>query len=100
MSAVYRKPDQYIHPYYFAESEDDINYVTKRTGLWLKGVPPLEYEIKLEDPMNKAKRWQNGKKINWTEGSHGSIIRSKTFPGIAAAMAKQWGDYLRKEVKE
>ena len=38
MSTAYRKPDQIINPYQFAESEQDgENYVTKRTCLWLKG---------------------------------------------------------------
>lgn len=92
MSACYRKPDQYIHPYYFAESVDDNeNYATKKTGLWLKGVNPLEYNCQLPNPMDNAKRWGNGKKINWTEGNHGGKNRSKTFPGIAKAMADQWG---------
>ena len=92
MSACYRQPDQYIHPYYFAESVDDAdNYATKKTGLWLKNLAPLEYTNDLPNPMDNAKRWKNGKKINWTEGNHGSVNRSKTFPGIANAMAEQWG---------
>ena len=42
MTAAYRKPDQIIHPYMFAEGEDDTeNYVTKATCLWLKGLEPL-----------------------------------------------------------
>lgn len=42
MSRYWRKPDQYIHPWMFAESVLDVeNYVTKRTGLWLKNLPPL-----------------------------------------------------------
>ena len=92
MSACYRKPDQYIHPYYFAYGIDDKdNYMTKKTGLWLKGLSPLKYECIIPNPMDNAKRWGNGKKINWTEGSHGGKTRSKTFPGIAKAMAEQWG---------
>lgn len=92
MSACYRQPDQYIHPYYFAESENDRNnYFTKKTGLWLKGLPLLNYKELLSNPMDKAERWGNGKKKNWTESSHGQKNRSKTFPGIAKAMAEQWG---------
>ena len=99
MSACYRKPDQYIHPYYFAKSEaDTINYVTKKTGLWLKGLPCLSYNCKLPNPMENAEIWKNGKKKNWTESNHGSVIRSKTFPGIAEAMATQWSDFILKEL--
>lgn len=92
MSACYRQPDQYVHPYYFAKSVDDTeNYATKKTGFGLKGVPPLQWDCTLPNPMDNAKKWNNGKKINWTEGNHGSKDRSKTFPGIAKAMAEQWG---------
>lgn len=96
MSACYRQPDQTIQPYYFAESVNDkANYATKRTGLWLKGLPPLRpISESLPNPMETAERWGNGKKKNWTEASHGGKARSKTFPGIARAMADQWGDYI------
>lgn len=92
MNTCFRKPDQTVHPYYFAESVDDLeNYATKKTGLWLKGLPELEYDCSLPNPMDNAPRWKNGKKKNWTENSHGQRTRSKTFPGIAKAMAEQWG---------
>lgn len=45
MNTAYRKPDQIIEPYFFAENETDTeNYVTKRTCLWLKGLPILEHK--------------------------------------------------------
>lgn len=95
MNTCFRKPDQSIHPYYFADSIDDAeNYATKKTGLWLKGLEPLKYEIKLPNPMDNAESWGTGKKKNWTEANHGSSRRSKTFPGIARAMAEQWGGIL------
>ena len=91
MSACYRQPDQNIHPYYFATSVDDIeNYATKKTGLWLKGLEPLKYECTLPNPMDNAERWKNGKKKNRTEANHGGKNRSKTFTGVAKAMAEQW----------
>ena len=69
MSKWYKKPTQLIHPYMFAESENDKeNYVTKRTCLWLKGVKPLETND-LEKPDN-AKifgRWSNGKPKVWED---------------------------------
>lgn len=92
MNTCFRKPDQTIHPYYFAENEEDKdNYATKKTGLWLKGLPALTYNCDLPNPMDNAPTWGNGKKKNWTESSHGQTYRSKTFPGIAKAMAEQWG---------
>ena len=51
MSRLWRKPDQTIHPYYFAESEEDTeNYVQKRTCLWLKGLPELRKSADLPVP--------------------------------------------------
>lgn len=102
MSKAYRKPDQIIHPYFFAESEDDEdNYFQKRTCLWLKNVKPLKRINSLPAPSPlyfcdgpKCK----GKAIGWCEGIKGTTggqagrakARSKTFPGIARAMAEQW----------
>ena len=103
MNSAYRKADQIIHPYYFAESVDDAeNYHKKRTCLWLKGLPPLKRTSELPEPKpmyfcqgEKSK----GKAIGWCEGirniTGGQVerakARSKTFPGIAKAMAEQWG---------
>lgn len=95
MNSVYRKPDQIIEPYQFAESEDDKeNYVTKRTCLWLKGLKPLQGN-NLSKPDN-AKIFgshSGGRARCWTELVNGdrAKVRSKTFPGIARAMAEQWG---------
>lgn len=107
MNSSYRKADQIIQPYYFAGSvTDDENYHEKRTCLWLKGVPPLKRTSDLPKPPpmyicqgEKSK----GKKIGWCEGMRGckseerAKARSKTFPGIAKAMAEQWGDYILQE---
>ena len=76
MSSIYRKPDQYIQPWQFGHGE------TKKTGLWLKGLPLLK-------PSNIVKgREQRIHKLppspdRWK-------LRSTTFSGIAAAMADQW----------
>lgn len=96
MNTHYRKPDQIIHPYYFGDP------YSKRTCLWLKGIKPLIPSNMLPKPEPvyicqgpKSK----GKKITWAEGIRGTHggqkgrakARSKTFPGIARAMAQQWG---------
>lgn len=98
MSTVYRKPDQIIEPYQFAESEEDTeNYITKRTCLWLKGLNALKTNnLPKPDNAKLYGRWSNGKAGCWNEvqgQKNRATVRSKTFPGIAKAMAKQWGIY-------
>lgn len=93
---MYGKSDQIIHPYYFGDN------AKKRTCLWLKGLPKLEPTNILPEPEPVyicQGELCNGKKISWCEGIRGTSggqkgrakARSKTFPGIAKAMAEQWG---------
>ena len=98
MNTVYRKPDQIIEPYQFAKSEEDKeNYVTKKTCLWLKGLNALKTNnLPKPDNAKLYGRWSNGKAGCWNEvqgQKNRATVRSKTFPGIAKAMAKQWGIY-------
>jgi hypothetical protein len=97
MNTCYRQPDQIIHPYMFAESENDIeNYVTKSTCLWLKGLRLLDNNGLIKPDNHKIFGTRpNGRAFTWEEklcraGGAGKA-RSKTFPGIAKAMAEQWG---------
>lgn len=106
MNTAYRKADQIIHPYYFAADENDNeNYYTKRTCLWLKNLEPLERtsNLPVPPPMYICQgEKSNGKRIGWCEGMRNikggqaerAKARSKTFPGIAKAMAEQWGELL------
>lgn len=95
MSTAYRKPDQIIHPYYFAESENDENCERKSTCLWLKGLKSLQYEVKYKP---RVVEYKNGKGTDspWHVNTMSlppierAKQRSKTFPGIAKAMAEQW----------
>lgn len=97
----FRKPDQIIHPYYFAERENDINCERKATCLWMRGVKPLNYEIKYQPIIIEYK---NGKgtdspwhtKTMSLPKEERSRLRSQTFPGIAKAMAEQWGNPTEK----
>ena len=87
MNTVYRKPDQIIHPYYFGDPE------LKRTCLWLYGLPPLDYASTIIERPQPIRIGGNGKNVYFTEhcgGSDRARARSKTFPGIARAMARQW----------
>lgn len=77
MSNLYRKPDQIIQPWHFGHGE------TKSTCLWLRGLPLLKYtrmgeatEQRIHKEPPSAERWKN---------------RSRTYSGIAKAMAEQWG---------
>ena len=98
MSTVYEKPTQIIHPYYFGDP------YSKSTCLWLKGLPKLvhvsaEYDSPLfpEEVTHVDKgefvTFPSGKRMSkwYNEASGNGHIRSKTFPGIAKAMAEQWG---------
>lgn len=98
MNTAYRAPDQVINPYQFAESENDTeNYVTKATCLWLKGLPEL-ITNRLPKPDNgKIFGYHpSGKARTWEEiiTADRPKERSKTFTGIAHAMATQWSEYL------
>lgn len=96
MSSAYRKADQIISPYQFADSIESTDYVTKATCLWLKGLPKLKTnnlpkpnnrEIYGEMPSGKAKTWED----SLCRKGGAAKVRSKTFEGIANAMAEQWG---------
>ena len=86
MSTRYRKPDQIINPFQFGHMEQ------KKTCLWLKGLPKLVETDNVYNEMMKLPKKERCK--IWYMGSNHSKERSKTFPGIAAAMAEQWGNYL------
>lgn len=98
MNTLYRKADQIIEPYYFAESVEDVeNYTKKRTCLWLKGLPELKRISELPEPNLKELygTHPSGQARCWEEtrnGKNRACERSKTFPGIAKAMAEQWGE--------
>lgn len=78
MSTRYRKPDQIIQPWQFGHPE------TKATCLWLKGLPVLKHTNLVEGREARVHRCAPGPE-RWK-------IRSRTYPGIARAMAEQWGD--------
>jgi len=72
-------PSQYIQPYQFGET------VSKRTGLWLKNLPPLTPTLIIPKEKVEQKIWREPPSPNRSK------IRSKTFKGVAEAMAEQWG---------
>ena len=93
MSTAYRRADQTIQPYMFGDPFE------KRTCLWLKGLPPLKPTNIVEPPPRK--KFASGKTMpEWYSKAYGlpederRRERSRTFPGIADAMAEQWGKDL------
>ena len=88
------KPTQHIQPYWFGDR------ARKNTCLWLKGLPPLKKTnvVDMGTIMGngfslEAGAWyctdENGKILAWND-PRTAIIRSKTYPGVAKAMAEQW----------
>lgn len=78
MSTIYRKPDQIIQPWQFGHGE------TKATCLWLKGLPKLIPTKIVEG--REQRIWK------MAPGPDRAKERSKTYLGIAKAMAEQWGN--------
>jgi hypothetical protein len=78
ISTRIRKPEQIIHPWQFGHGE------TKTTCLWLKGLPPLVPTDVVDGREPRVHRMPESKD-RWKE-------RSRTYTGIAAAMAAQWGE--------
>ena len=87
MGTRYRKCDQTIQPYQFGDAFE------KLTCLWLKGLPHLVPTNIVQPP--ERQKIKGGKSMpEWYSNapkSDRAKIRSKTFPGIARAMAEQWG---------
>lgn len=100
------KPTQLIHPYYFGDE------ARKATCLWLKNLPPLFHAKEPDLFNNEITHVDEGESVYWIDSKTGkqkrqplwyakakrgkelgdrSMERSKTFPGIATAMAQQWG---------
>jgi hypothetical protein len=81
-----RRQNQVIQPWQFGHGE------TKATCLWLKNLPELQPSQQAEGRVGRVhqlppspERWK---------------LRSITYPGIAEAMARQWGDYIREDYLE
>jgi hypothetical protein len=79
MSSVWRQPDQVVQPWQFGHGE------TKATCFWLKGLPPLVPTKIVQGRDPRVHHMPPGPN-RWKE-------RSRTYDGIAEAMASQWGNY-------
>ena len=83
MSSLYRKPDQIIQPWQFGHGE------TKATCLWLKGLPKLTHTNVVEGREQRIFKMPPSPD-RWKK-------RSRTFDGVALAMAQQWSDFICRE---
>lgn len=94
MSTKFRKPDQIIEPYYFGDPFE------KKTCLWLYNLPCLEPTNVVDVPPRRF--YDSGRTMaTWYADSYGmkpderAKFRSKTFPGVAKAMATQWVKFIK-----
>lgn len=89
ISTVWRKPDQIIQPYEYGHPE------RKKTCFWLKNLPLLQ-PTNIVEPELKHYVCKNGKQVTFNKkyAWATSNNRSKTYPGIAKAMAEQWGKII------
>jgi site-specific DNA-cytosine methylase len=103
LSSIWMKPTQIIQPYFFGDEAQ------KTTCLWLKKLPQLIHNKQPNLFDHKVTHCGKGEMVTtstgktfskwyWetskAKGKERQIMRSKTFPGIARAMAEQWGDFL------
>ena len=95
ISTRLRKPSQYVQPHQFGDD------ASKKTGLWLKGLPLLIPTRQVEPRIvDGKKRWSNQ-----TDSGQNKLApsedrwkkRSETYQGIADAMAEQWGNKNMRE---
>jgi hypothetical protein len=111
MSKIYMRPTQVIQPFYFGDKAQ------KTTCLWLKNLPPLYHNDKPNLFDNVVTHTNKGEFFEWIDRKTGkkkrqplwckearnlksnerSKVRSKTFSGIAEAMATQWGKFLTEQ---
>lgn len=89
LSTRWRRPTQIVHPWQYGDD------ASKATCLWLDGLPPLV-------PTNILPGGRLARRSNQTASGQNKLgpspmrkeLRSNTYPGIAAAMASQWGSVL------
>lgn len=103
MSTLYRKPDQVIQPWQFGDKAQ------KSTCLWLKNLPKLQHTnivekgeffefISKKGVKKKMPLWYYNALRLSKNAKERSMLRSKTFQGIADAMASQWGKYIASKI--
>lgn len=85
LTSIWRRPTQIIHPWQFGHGE------VKSTCLFLKNLPPLQPTEIVEG--REPKCWKA------SPGAQRKIDRARTYSGVAAAMANQWGAFCVSQVE-
>lgn len=85
MSSLWRKPDQIVQPWMFGHAE------SKATCFWLKGLPKLVETNNVKAEYDSLPKNQQQRIHYLPPSKDRGHLRSKTFEGIAKAMADQWG---------
>lgn len=92
MSRIYKKPTQIIQPYQFGHTE------RKSTCLWITGLPKLQHTDIVEPDIIIHKSGRTDSRLHYETfklpKEERRKARSKTFSGVAKAMANQWGEYI------
>ena len=86
VSVVLGPPGDKVEPYHFGDP------YRKKTWLWLRGLPPLMRDGDNPSPDTWVAARSNNAGTPWGGLKRSGKERSRTFPGMAAAMAKQWGN--------
>lgn len=84
----YSAPDQIVQPWMFGHPE------TKATCLWLRGLPKLVPTKNVKEEMDALPAAQRNRIHRLPPSANRAALRSKTFPGIALAMATQWSEHI------
>lgn len=99
MSTYFRKPDQIVQPFMFGDQ------ARKTTCLWLQYLPELKPTNIVSDGESvvfksgkKMPKWYHDALTNAKTDIERRKLRSKTFEGIAQAMASQWGAYVQRQL--
>jgi len=95
LSGQWRKPDQIVQPYHFGDE------ATKTTCLWTKNLPQLKHtnivgkgDRVVYSSGKSHPKWYAEALSSAKTSAERRTLRSKTFPGIAQAIAEQWGSYI------
>jgi hypothetical protein len=83
---------QFVQPFWFGEP------AYKKTGWYLRGLPPLTETDRLAEPERDSPEWKRWNAIHrMTPGPDRERLRSRSYPGMMRAAAQQWSHHARKE---
>lgn len=93
LQRIGKKHTQCVQPYMFGHAE------SKATCFWLKNLPPLKETNNVKSEWQRLPKKEAQRLHYLSPGKERAMLRSKTFEGIAEAMAQQWGDYIQRQIE-